>query len=326
VEYRKIIKFGNSSHVVSLPNTWMKRNNLSKGDTVFFEQNGNDELVFSSKNSEKIEVSKEITIDGKDKSIEYIIRELVSSYMNNYNTIKIIDKNLDKKAVEIRTVIHQLMGLEIVEQSSTKIVAKDFLNLEGLSLYGIIRRADTIIKNMLENSGRCLKEDHCISITDSDSDVNRIYYVIGKLTRNALDNPQLTKKMNITYAEIVHISRIIASLEGFADEVKRVARSFKNLKLKKKESEELIKIYDEIVSMYSDSMKSFYNKDKDLAYIVLDKRRPILKRIDDFMDINRDPITVRIVEKLKTMVTNLKHISRISIDISIDEHVNTTHP
>ncbi len=318
MEYRKIIKFGNSSHVVSLPSSWLKKNNLNKGDTVFFEENGNNELIFYTRLSDKKENLKEYVINSNNRPISYITREVISSYMNNYDLIKILGKDIDKKSVEVRNIIHGLVGLEVVEQSNNQIVAKDFLNIKEISLYGMIRRADTIIKNMLNNSKECFKTDHCVSINNSDLDVNRLYYVVGRITKAAVNNPQLVKEMNLTYYDIMNIWRMLINLENFADECKRISRLLRQVKLKKTEIEELLQIYKDIESMYAESMKAFYNKDRELAYAVLEKRRPIVKRINDFLEIESGNIVVRIIEKMKNMVTNVKQISRIVVDISME--------
>ncbi|MBS3134491.1 AbrB/MazE/SpoVT family DNA-binding domain-containing protein, partial [Candidatus Woesearchaeota archaeon] len=45
MEHRNLIKFGNSSFVISLPKDWIDRNKLKKGDAIFIEQNGSENLI-----------------------------------------------------------------------------------------------------------------------------------------------------------------------------------------------------------------------------------------------------------------------------------------
>ena len=45
METRKLIKFGGSSHIIAIPNAWIKKNSLGKGDTIYIEENGNNELI-----------------------------------------------------------------------------------------------------------------------------------------------------------------------------------------------------------------------------------------------------------------------------------------
>ena len=68
MDYRKLIKFGESSHVISLPASWIRKNNLKKGDHIYFEENGNNELVITAEIKKFEPEQQEITIDidGKD--------------------------------------------------------------------------------------------------------------------------------------------------------------------------------------------------------------------------------------------------------------------
>ena len=79
MDYRKIIKFGNSSHILSLPKDWLRKNKLKKGDLVYISENGNDELVLSPQLKDENQES-EITIT-ENSSIDELHRKLVSSYM-----------------------------------------------------------------------------------------------------------------------------------------------------------------------------------------------------------------------------------------------------
>ena len=105
MEYRKLIKFGNSSHIISLPNNWVKKNKLKKGDLIYLEENGNNELVLNSEiKKERIE-PKEIVIDLANKDNDEIKREIHSAYINNFNTINLVGRNLNTKEIMIRKII-----------------------------------------------------------------------------------------------------------------------------------------------------------------------------------------------------------------------------
>ncbi|MEK6861132.1 MAG: AbrB/MazE/SpoVT family DNA-binding domain-containing protein, partial [Nanoarchaeota archaeon] len=95
MEYRKLIKFGNSSHVVSIPNEWIKRNNLKKGDTLYLSENGSNELILSP----KVDTTnlnggvKEIIIDISNCTTNDIKTKLTSAYLNDHTEIKITGSN-----------------------------------------------------------------------------------------------------------------------------------------------------------------------------------------------------------------------------------------
>ena len=56
---RKIIKFGNTSFVITVPTKWMKANNLQKGDELSFVQT-KDSLIYSIQKDKK---QQEVTLN-----------------------------------------------------------------------------------------------------------------------------------------------------------------------------------------------------------------------------------------------------------------------
>jgi len=130
----------------------MQKHNLNKGDLVYFTENGNNELMLSPHNGTEQQRVKlqEVSINIDGKTFSDIKRELVSAYIRNSHQITIEGKNLDKKIREIRDYMTNLMALEIVEQTATKLVAKDFLNMKKISLFQTIKKIDAMVRGMLE--------------------------------------------------------------------------------------------------------------------------------------------------------------------------------
>ena len=147
MSFRKLIKFGNETYIVSLPKPWILKNRLKKGDNIFITEES-DSLTITPEFKKPIKPAYEIIIDIENKSNERVLREIISAYINNYSTVTLKSKNIGKRSVELREIIHRLIALEIVEEDDTKIIAKDFLNLNDISLTDLIRRKDTIIKTM----------------------------------------------------------------------------------------------------------------------------------------------------------------------------------
>src|SRR3989344_7608468 len=143
MEQRKLIKFGGSSFVLSLPNHWLKKNKLKKGDILYLEESSEGNIIMSPSIKEDSEISV-INIDADNKSFERIAREIFSAYTNNYSLIKITGKNLRAIVKRIRRILHSFVALEIVEEDDKKIIAKDFLNLKDVSVNDNIRRMDII--------------------------------------------------------------------------------------------------------------------------------------------------------------------------------------
>src|SRR3989344_3774063 len=158
MEYRKLIKFGNSSHIISLPNSWIRKNKLKKGALIYFEENGNGEIVLTPELKKEENRISEITINITNKPIQTIEREIMNGYINNYDTINLVG-DIKRCRKEIEDVLGNLIAIEIMEQTSNKIVAKNFLDLNEVSISENIRRIDLTIRSMIGDLKESLLKD-----------------------------------------------------------------------------------------------------------------------------------------------------------------------
>ncbi len=321
LEHRKLIKFGGSSHIISLPNNWLRKNNLNKGDLVYLNENGNNELVLSSEIKEEKKELREITVDISDKSIESIDRVIRSAYIKNYDIIKIIDKNLKPRVGEVKEILQQLAGLEIVEETSTMIKVKDFLNVKEISIIDLIRQTDIIIRSMLEDSKASISGENLYdTIFQRDLNVNRLYFLIFKVIQRALNDPDVLKSFKLTYPELLANWWVILNMEKIGDESKRIAGLFEEAKetkvLKKERMTQLNELYSFIINDYLDVMKAFYTKNEKLAERVAIKKDENIKRCNNFLKKNQFVPMGKIIEKFKNMESNVRHIVRSITDIT----------
>ena len=70
--------------------------------------------------------------------IKQIKREIYGAYIHNNQTITLLGEDIKEKAKEIQPLIQSLVALEVMEQTSKSIVAKDFLNIDSVSTATIV--------------------------------------------------------------------------------------------------------------------------------------------------------------------------------------------
>ena len=105
MEYRKLIKFGNSSFIISIPSAWLRKNKLGKGDVVYLEEDGGSRLVLHSSTINKKE-EKEFSIDTKGKDVDRVKEELYNAYIEGFDVIKLLGDNINEFSDEIRKVLN----------------------------------------------------------------------------------------------------------------------------------------------------------------------------------------------------------------------------
>ncbi|MBW2995908.1 phosphate uptake regulator PhoU [Candidatus Woesearchaeota archaeon] len=311
MEFRKLIRFGKTSFVMSLPKSWVVKNKLKKGDLISLEER-DDELYLSPKIEKgKIE-PKEIVISIDGKNIDQIKREIIPAYINNNNKITIIGEELKDKAKEVRDVLQNLMALEIVEQTSTKIVAREFLNMEKISISNLIRRMDIITRDMISDSKDTFKEDKYENINHRDEDVNRLNYLIFRAIKFALENTEVARAYKLTPEKMYSILRITEYIEKIADEAKRIARFLRQAKITPQKEKQLIEIYEEIRKLYLDTMKAYHTDDSKLAYKTASKKIDLINKCDRYYNQNwQEKFIPNIIEKMKMMTVDIHNIGRV---------------
>ncbi len=325
MEARKIIAFGGNSYVVSLPKSWVVARGLKKGNLVSVHEQGND-LVFSVHNAPRFREQKTLTIITDNKSLDMIQSEIVAGYLDNTDTLEILGKEI-KNASQIKEMIRNLSGLEIMMQTSTRITAKDLLNSDDISVKTIIRRMDVIARAMIDDAMDCIGgASRSEEINSRDADINRLHFLAFRVLKYRLKNR--SSKGDDAW-ELFLEREMVSKIENVADYQKRIARYITLLPLVRQKKKELQKIHGSIRTAYLDAMKAYYHTDKKLAFEVeVGNRRRIIMCNDFFKDTgnyftantkndiqNSFAQLARIVENLKAMSSSVKYIARLVIEM-----------
>jgi len=312
MEHRKLISFGKSSYVVSIPKAWVSQNKLNKGDLLYLEENGPN-LVLSKKNTDKSNERREklIYIDGKTDVA--ISREVYSTYIQNYSSIIFRGQEVKNKVKELQRIVQSLIALEIMEQRPDSIVAKDFLNMDTVSAEELIRKMDVVTRTMMKETCAIFSEDNYESLNERDRDVNRLYFLFYRTVLYNLENPlKSLKNFNLSGLDLLRLKYIGFYIEAIADETRRTARYARLLKVSKKKQQEIISFLEKMNQFYSQTMKAAYTKDVELAFQLSDCK----KEFDDVLEkLEKDIATVphlnRVVNRLQRMTSLVHNLGRV---------------
>ncbi len=308
---RKLVKAGQTTHTVSLPKSWIEKNRLKKGDAIFIAEKSDFELVISPKQEEEKQEEKEITIDVDKKSLGSIQREVTSAYVNNYSKIHLAGKSVHDKAKSLRNMLHHFVALEVDEQTSTKISAKDLLNLNEISVEKTIRRMDMTLRSIIQDTIKSIGSKNLIeSVEQRDNDVNRLYFLLFRILKSALNNSKIASNFSMNNNEILSTWYVTVNIENIADNAKTINKMMDkindNLLLKE--------ACCEIQKAYEDVMKAHYNKSPKLADEVASRRIEIFNKCTKLLIKTPTAGAAEVIENLKSMTTNICNIARIVID------------
>ncbi len=319
LEYRKLISFGKNSFVISLPKSWVRQNNLQKGALIYVDERENNLVLSIGNRQETQERVKEIPVDGK--SIRRLKREIISSYIKDYKVITLFGDELKDKAKEIQDTIQNLMALEVMEQTSKKIVARDFLDMNNISLINLIRKIDVIIRAMVEDCEKMFLEDDYESISHRDNDINRLTFLVFRVVEFGLNNSSfMYKKHNLTSQKLLTYWWGVFHLESIGDDVKRISRHMRNIALDAKQKERFLKLFAFAKESYLKVLKGFYSEDLELVHDVLDLKEELIGDCEEFYQDNKKVESVGLLmERLKSMVTEVYSLGRVIYQSDIGE-------
>jgi len=315
-ESRKLIKFGNSSYIVSLPQKWIKKNNLKKGDLIYIDEGGENDLTLSpsDKKIEKNE-NKKITIGVDGKDMDSINRELVSAYVNNFSEIIFSGKEIDQKKDSISKII-DLVGIEVIEQTKSSIIVKDLLDFEVISVKNIARRMDNIMRSMFEDLKNGIEENAFKGwlhreIYKVDANINKLNFLVWKIVRKGYENPGILKNLKMNQLQLSNLQWISLYIEYLGDEVKRISKILKDTKINEEEKEILGEIIGDVESVYVNTMTLYYKEQKEGLYPLMKQKKIIIEKCEKLSQKTNNPKISSVCERAKIMTSAVHNILKI---------------
>jgi len=311
MEIRKLMAFGQSSYIVSVPKAWVTKNRLKKGDTLVVEEKPHELTLFAHGTEERRKLH-EISIETRNKSDQHIKTEITSAYVNNYDLITVLGENKSLKLA--KTVFRGLAGMEVLEETATKIVGKELLDIKEVPMQSLVRRIDNIIRCMLTDL-LVLQDNLKESLYDRDAEVNRLTLLAFRTSRAAMENPRVLRLFGTTYLNIVITKDVVFRLERFGDQIKRLAKVVESGTLKEpKRLKEFKRVYGAVSNQYEKVMKVYYTNKKDEAYSMEGESKALLKQCDAFMEHHKSVSSARTMEYVKHMIVALNGIIRSTME------------
>ncbi|MDA1196358.1 MAG: phosphate uptake regulator PhoU [Nanoarchaeota archaeon] len=343
MESRKVIGFGKNSLAITLPKSWSTKHSVQKGDTVEVDED-NHTLTIAPQHTSAPKKAKSITITIDKKNPEKVKSQIFTAYLQNYSTIRIVSKSVITDARAIITEILSLSGMEILEQTAKKIIAKDLMDINEVSIKKIVRRIDIITRSMIEDTLTCLslegenkeseQKELVTNIHTRDTDVNRLHFLAYRVVRGAMQNPAYQTKIQMSPVDLQDHRSLTIRIERIADQAKRIANDLLNILLVGKPKRILGELFQVIQQRYLDAMKSYYNTNKEIALEIEVTTKKLLIELDNGFETYIDQylkgetkeikpksfiIESRIVESMKIMTRETRNIARIVLGTDTEQ-------
>jgi phosphate uptake regulator len=288
--YTRILQQIGSSILISLPNDWIKKNSLGKGNSLTIETNiDNTVSIYNNYQDEVIKIEfeygledgnqqskKEIAeqVEIKDKLIKILLNKIFGAYLLGYNMINIHSKNQIsfEDSETLKRATRKLIGLEIVDENSYNIHLQFLIDAKTLNIEKILSMMNSIITGMFKETIRSLSEgfgrDLKKKIDSRDDEIDRQYFLLVRVIRTAIMNKKLASNLNLSNIDMLDYRIAANYLENAGDLIAELVPYLSELKEKKQIADLIRKTGYLLEEMQHYSIEAFTSTSRDKAFKV----------------------------------------------------------
>jgi len=328
-QLRRLQVTGGSTYTVSLPKTWIEELQLKKNSNVTLVKNRNDSITLFQE--EKSKKTNAIALIGKSDSKESIRRKIIAIYLSGYKTIELKTKGIEITSTHrgaIRDLVRTtLMGTEIIEASSEKMVLQVLTQLAQLSFDVALKRMYITATNMHQEAIESLNEmdsDHAEEVLKMDDEVDRFSLYLLRNLNLSLENVQVLLDSGLEKpSDCLGYRTVVKCVERIADHAGLIAKKVKYLDspIDKKTLKEIEQISNESLIVFENSITALSKRDYKMAEKVASSVTNVIERKKKLMDSlkpNNNTTTIKLIlEDIRRTAEYSRDISEIVIDETV---------
>jgi len=158
-----------------------------------------------------------------------LVRELIAHYISGVDEIIIHSKKISpEQRIKIRAVCGELIGFELVDESSEKIVLKNVFDPMKFSMLQNIDKMFLITRSMLEDAYRALtQQDQTLAndVVNRDVEVDKFQIAITRQLYATIRKNIVIDDVGLTEVDLLFYQNIATQLERIADHTVKIAKT-----------------------------------------------------------------------------------------------------
>jgi len=307
-----------SSFLIILPKDWVVRQKLSKGDPVVVAEREDGCLIIDPR------LPKAGETRSTTAEIAHNLRwEITSRYLLGFDEICIVSKDpiTNEQRDEVKRVIKRFVALEVTEEDDHQIVLRCLVDPTTLPVSTAMRRMNLITSRMIGDALNAyfdgIQKD-AEEIIQRDEEVDRLFFLIVRELRSAVQYPRMSELMKITPVEALDYRLAAQYIERIADLAVDIALRVGG-PLDKKLVKRLQLIGDKVKEMLSESVNNLFKFDSKKVTMVIETERWLIQetaklRQDIVISPNGQPQTqLYVVDSLLRMGEAAKDITDLAL-------------
>ncbi|MDV3244896.1 MAG: phosphate uptake regulator PhoU [Nitrososphaerales archaeon] len=325
MEFRRVQVTGGNSFVVSLPKTWVKDVGLKPKDAVAVIIQPDSSILIVPRKDIREASKAEATIEalsGSNK--DAILRQFISYYLAGYEIIRI---SAGKSDPSLRNFVREgirrkLVGVEIIEESSTGILTQCLSGYVDLPLKKALERMSIIASGMFTDAVSVLRgkgKDLGEEVIMRDDEVDRFYHFILRQLNIAVRDRSVIQEIGLGSPRDCLGYRVAAkSTERVADHATTIAAQAENLQAipegAAKRVEEMAAVSRKV---FESSISALLRLDAKIAEDAISKMREVVRLEEKLSGELLVPRMTGVqVASLKLMLEAIRRVAEYGADIS----------
>jgi phosphate uptake regulator len=282
METRKVQVTGGSTFTVSIPKAWAEDHGVSAGSEVTFYPEGDSLLLSVRRDEDPIEGILEIDdVHGRD-----LTRAVVTMYVSGFDLIRLeAEKIAADQRRSVRDATQALVGLEVVEETGSRVLLQDLLDSGQLSVHNAVTRMRLIAVTMLSDAVTAVVEndaDLADDVRERDDDVDRLWFMVSRVFRSMLRNPSAAADLDIGREACFDHHSVARQLERIGDHAAKVADLSMEIDPTSEEvAEPLLALHDDAIAVVELAMDAFLEPESDRATRLANRARADVEEIDE---------------------------------------------
>jgi phosphate uptake regulator len=273
MEYRRLQMSKGGSFLLSLPKEWALKRGLKSGDILRLVEEESGVLTIRAEGTPESERGASVVIN----ELEGMERQIRTNYLYGTDTITIdlgVRMTQDVRD-QVKTAIHKLIGLEIVEEEANSMTVQCLLQPTSMPIKSTLKRAYTIAASMHKEAEQALAHgdvELAEAVSKRDDEVDRLYFLMVRELRLALRRPEVAEKLGVGPSECLDLRMAAKYVETIADYSGIVAGFVPKIQVTEVD-EEIMDALTELsgisYTIHQDAAQALFRQDSKLAAKVM---------------------------------------------------------
>ncbi|RUM46918.1 MAG: hypothetical protein DSY37_04075 [Hyperthermus sp.] len=267
---RRIQVTGHGSYIVTLPKEWIKLRGLEKGSEIIIVQDSDGSLrIIPSPYFDGSAKKVKATISSSWDSLETILRRIISYYIAGADVLVVnVERGrLDSKRLA-EIVSRRLMGVEVVEESSTTVVFHVIASPFSMQVIDTLKKLARTVGFMIDDLRASIArrdKEMLREIVERDDIVDKLFIYMWRQITLMLQGRYAPQHIGLeSYADSSLIMMAAKNIERIGDHASRIAKAhLKGGGLR--ERSPLLEVMNDMKALYEQTVDAFLSPSPEEA-------------------------------------------------------------